>query len=275
MLLDNHIIFKDNLTLTNVSEELSNVFTGSVNSVIVSAEDAIYLGSPHPFNHRYIQMGTANTNSCTISVYIWNGQSWVAAVNVQDRTSGFTANGILSWTKDKNEVWGEEYSSENISDISTIKIYDCYWVKLTFSANMSAGTSLKYIGYKFCEDYDLGGEYPDLVLSDTLTAFTSGKTNWIEQEVLASEDIILALKKKRIIYSQNQIFDWTLFNRACVHKTAEIIFRSFGDDYKDNKEDASKEFYKSFGGIDFGIDKNEDGELDVDEKVRSAGLTRR
>lgn len=275
MLLNNRIIFKDNATLLDKSVDLSNVFSGTVSTVIVALEDALFIGSDLPFNHRYIQIGTANSNSCTITVSVWDGSTFNAVVDGFDQTSGFTTSGILSWVKDTSQSWGQEQSTETVTGLTTLKIYDLYWVKLTFSANMSAGTTLKYVGHKFCEDADLGGYYPDLILSATKTAFSSGKTDWTEQEVLASEEIISDLRKKKFIWSDSQILDWNIFNLACVHKTAEIIFRAFGDDYKDNLIEANKQYHKAMSGLDFNVDTNEDGELDEAEKFRVSGMFRR
>lgn len=283
MLLNNRVIFENNTTLTDLSVNLNDVFSGSETVDIVAADDYLYLASDLPFNHRYFMVSTANDQASTVSVDIWNGTEWVAAVDVLDQTknaSGHTlsTSGIISWVTDRNKSWSREETTENMtgSGLTTLKIYNMYWVRLAFSGNLKATTALKYVGHKFSSDYSLKGYYPDLGRSTVMTAFQAGKTNWDEQHVLAAEEIIRDLKKKNEIFSSNQILNWEQFTDAAVHKVAEIAYTAFGADYEDRRDKAFDNYTDALDKVTFDVDKNANGKREPEERKPSFGrLVRR
>ena len=73
MLLLNRIIFEDDTTLTDYSREMSDINAGTLPVVIVPADDALYIGSDLPFNHRYFIMSAMNAVAGSVSVSIWDG----------------------------------------------------------------------------------------------------------------------------------------------------------------------------------------------------------
>ena len=278
-LVNQRIIHGDNATLVDKSKELNDFVSGEATFPIVAADDYIYIGSDLPFNHRYFLAGsTVNANVSAISIDIWDGNEWEPAVDVVDYTSvgGATLaqSGYIRWTVDRNGFFGQEDTTEDITDLATLKIYDFYWVRLSFSADLTAGTALKYVGFKFAEDDDLALLYPDLNLSATKSAFTSGKTNWNDQHFLAAEEIIRRLRKKHIVWSRNQILDWEQFYEAGIHKAAELIMTPFGDDFEDNRQRAVKKFETAMNLGTFITDRDEDGQIDERERRFYAGLQR-
>lgn len=273
MLVNNRVIHSDNGTLRDLSVALNDLFASNSTLDIVAAQDKIYLGSDLPFNHRHIQVSTPNDQAATISeVAIWNGSEWVPAVDVKDGTAvaGVTLaqSGILSWVTDREEGWNREQSTEDIAALSTLKIYDLYWVRLTFSANLKASTALSYVGHKFSNDSQLSGYYPDLNRSATKTAFAAGKTTWDEQAILAAEEIIRDLRKAELIQSPAQIANWEMLQEASVHKTAEIIVSAFGEKYEENRELARKRYEEAMESLAIlpAIDKDADGHHDDSDK---------
>ncbi len=276
MLINNRIIWDDNGTLKDLSPELNNVFSLTKTLALVAAQDKIYIGSDLPFNHRYFMVSTANDQASVITVKNWNGSEWVATVDLVDQTldSGGTKtlgqSGILSWVTDRNKTWGLEETTENIDELATLKIYNMYWVQLTFSGNLGASTALKYVGHKFSNDIDLGGQYPDLLRSNVLDAFLTGKTTWDEQHVLAAEEVIRDLRKKQIIISRNQVFGWEEFTDAAKHKVAELVYSAFGKDYEERRETAREYYEDSLDKIVFQqVDKNADGRVTPSENYPS------
>lgn len=271
MLHNNRIITKISGTLTDHSVQLSEFDTGA-STIAITTSDALYLGSDYPFNHRYIEIGTANDQASSISVSLWSGTAWVSAVDVIDQTkvSGacLAQSGIISWVPDRDQTsWSPQANSKDISDLSTTRIYDLYWVKLTFSGDLKASTSLKYVGHKFSTDAQLETEYPDLLRSDLMTAFKAGKTNWLEQTIGAAEYIVQSLREKGIIISRDQILDWSLFQRASIHKTAEIIMSAFGEDYRDAASRASGRYKNSLDLKAYSVDQDKNAQLTPKEKA--------
>lgn len=280
MLLNNRVIFKNNTALTDLSVKLNNIHSGTETVDIIALQDALYIGSDLPFNHRYIDVSTANDQASVISVSLWDGAEWVPAVDVIDQTVGsagktLSQSGIISWTPDKDESWMCEDSTEEISDLSTLKIYNMYWAKLSFSSDLKATTALKYVGHKFSNEEDLGGFYPELLKSSVKTAFQSSKTAWTEQLVEAAETIVRDLRKKGIVWSENQVLDWQKFSEASSHKTAEIIWNAFGKNEEDRAEGARKAYKEAFSQQVFNVDKDKDGRLDKSEKMIARGIVRR
>ena len=279
MLYSNRIIYSNNTVLSDISLAVSDYKASSETLAIIAAEDYLYIGGDLPFNHRYIDVTTANDLASVVSVSIWDGVNWTAAVDVIDETSvagvSFARSGIVRWTTDRNSSWGQEGTTENISGLTTVKVYDMYWVRLSFSADLKSTTAINYVGHRFSSDEDLGSRYPDLTLATTKAAFTVGKTDWDDQGFAAAEEIILRLRKENKFFSANQILNPEMFNQASIHKVAQIIYNAFGDDYKDNRDAAKKDFLESFDGISFDLDRDMDGKLDFNEKIKPTGWVRR
>jgi len=280
MLTGNRIILSDNGTLSDLSRALNDLFSESAVLPVVASEDKVYIGSEAPFNHRYLQVAVANDQASVVSVDLWTGSEWVAAVDVIDETknaSGHTLSqsGILQWTKNRDKAWSCEAKSENVTGLSGTNIYDMYWARLTFSGNLKNTTALSYVGHRFANDAQLGGMYPDLVRSTILAAFATGKTTWNDQHVLAAEEMIADLRSMKSLWSGSQILDWEKFNIAAVHKVAHLIMRSFGDDWTDRRVEAATDYRKALSDSLVGIDRNMDGRLEPEEKMISVGLYRR
>ena len=291
MLLNNRVIWKNNTTLTDLSVKLNDFHSGSEVIDIVAADDAIYIGSDLPFNHRYFEVSVPNAEDSALSVSLWDGSDWKPAVEVIDQTQNvtgktFSKSGIVSWVPDRDETWMYARSTEDIPDLATLKIYDFYWIKITFSDDLTAfvdnadpdpdteATALSYIGHKFSDDSDLATYYPDLVLTKTLTAFKTGKTNWNEQHIAGAEEIIKDLRKKRIVWSPNQILEWQQFGLANLHKTARLIFTSFGENYKDERDLAEADYHRAMAMQVFNVDYNKNARLEKSEKIVHTGIRR-
>lgn len=270
-------IFSDNGVLNDISVAINDFKSGSATTTLtmVYNQDAIYLGSDLPFNHRYFDIGVANSNSSVVSVEIWDGTSWVSAVDVIDGTSvggkTFAQSGVIQWTVDKDKTsWAVESESEDVTGLTGTYIYDMYWARIKVSATTSATATLAYVGHKFSTDDDLYLTYPDLNNSQLKTNYKSGKTDWNEQHFMASRFIVADLKKRNIIISGSQILDYNLFLEASIHRTANIIYSAFGEAFKFMKEESLKS-YKSAMDINFfNVDKSNDGRLDPSDKAVSA-----
>lgn len=279
MLSNNRIIWSDNGTLIDLSADLNEILSGTSVIPIVADEDYIYIGSDLPFNHRHFVVKVANDVASVVSVELWSGNQWHSAVDVIDQTavSGKTLaqTGVISWVPERTTSWARETSTENIPELDTIRIYDYYWARLSFSADLKSTTELKLIGHCFSNDLDLYAQYPDFGNTDGLTAFQAGKTTWDDQHILAAEYVIQDLREMNIIQSPSQLMEWRTFKNASVHKVAEIIFRSFGKDFIDPLKAAQTAYKASLKIKAYNVDQNASGSLDPIERTQmSEFLTR-
>jgi hypothetical protein len=276
--MQNRVVFSDNGTLEDISNYLANYRSGSKNIQLVAAQDAIYIGSRLPFNHFYVKLSTANTNASIMTVSYWEGDEWEEAVDIQDETAGFTSSGFVTFTPEPDVGWYREstnYAGNEIEGLEDVKIYDLYWVKLTFSANFSAGTTIAWIGNLFSNDDDLAAEYPDLSRPNVMDSFEAGKTDWEEQHVKAAGIIIQDLIDANVIVDKGQILNRRDYIDASVMKTAEIIFRAFGDDYRDDMKEARDEYKSRIHKKIHRVDKNKNGQEDVQERFNTVGWLKR
>jgi hypothetical protein len=276
MLINQRVIWSNNSSLVDCSLELNDLFSGTKTIDLVYNQDAIYIGSDMPFNHRYFKVSSVNAVSSVASVSIWDGSDWEPAVDVLDQTAvsgaSMAQSGIISWSTDRNKSWAREESTENIAALSTLKIYDLYWVKLTWSATWTNTTAVSYAGHKFGNDNLLAAIYPDLGRSAVKTAHTSGKTNWDEQQVIASEAIIAQLRKDRVVVSGAQVFSWEMFQMAGIHKCAEMIFGAFGEAKNDERE-LAKAAYEAEINQRFFDNQDLDGDGHLSESERAVGAS--
>lgn len=287
--MDTRVIFNDNATLTDYTSQCNDYFNNNANAFnYTSGQDYLYLGSKFPFNHLYFKFGTANTAARSIVIHIWDGNSWRAVKETIDETkvgsASFAQNGFVTWVPDKNYGWAMEDTcdtngTEQITGFGTTTIYDHYWVRISFSGSLDAGTTLAWVGQLFSDDNDLGIEYPDLVRSATMNAWsdTGSKTSWEEQHVFAARQIVKELQDRKVIFHQSQILYRKDFTSASVAKVAEVAFRGMGKDFEDNKLDAMSLFKERIAQVISLciIDKNLDATINNDELTTFQGrLTR-
>jgi hypothetical protein len=275
--MDNRIIFSNSGTLTDFSVEANDYYNSNANAIPVeTTNDYIFIGSRFPFNHVYLKFGTANATASVLSVAVWDGSGFDAVKEVFDETSlagaTFGQDGYVSWISDRSEGWSREDTAdsggtEQVTGLGDLTIYDHYWVRLAVSVNLDAGTTLALAGNRFSDDNDLGAEYPDLVRSNTMTAWddAGSKTNWEEQHVYAAKEIVKELKERQVLVHKSQILDRKDFTSAAVAKVAEIAFRGMGRDFVDDRIDAKSLFNERINRSVALIDLDQDAQVDRKE----------
>jgi hypothetical protein len=277
MLRNNRVLFYNGGSFEDLSIALSDIHAQTKVIDFTAPNDYIYIGSDFPFNHRYFDLSVVNAVAATLSIDIWDGNSWVPVVDIMDETAvagvPLAQSGTISWQVDLDESsWN--YDDTNEMDNSGLttgpKIFKLYWIRMKYSATLTATTALRYVGHRFSEDAALESEYPELAGSAIKTAWKAGKTDWKEQTLLAGEYIVQDLRGvKDLITSASQILDWRQFEKASIHKTAEIIFRGMGDDYLDQRKDANIEYKKALAVGKFNVDLNLNANLEEVEKTTS------
>lgn len=274
--MNNRVLYSDNGTLTDISNSVAKLRSGTATIAgFVAAQDYIYVGSRAPFNHFFLKMGTTvNALSSQMQIHYWDGTTWVASVETRDGTSALSQDGFVEFMPNKNKGWTREttnFESDQITGLTGVVIYDLFWIRISFTNDLTANIQLKFLGQKFSEDDDLALEYPDLIRSTVLARFETGKTSWEEQHGRAAEVIEQDLITKRVIKDRGQILDRETYRLASVHKTAEIIFGAFGDDYVDQKQSARNEYKDRMDKVIYTVDESEDGILDIAEARQEQG----
>ncbi|MCB0421141.1 MAG: hypothetical protein KDD61_09095 [Bdellovibrionales bacterium] len=272
------LLFSDNGTLTDYSYQLNNYYSGSASLAFVASQDKLYIGSLFPFNSMYFKMATGSGSDAGISIKYWDSSQWRSAVEVIDETSGLQSSGFVTWQVDRQNGWvGEDTVNgsgvANITELSSVTIYDMHWVQVTLATDVSFDIS--WIGHIFCNDNDLFTEYPDFNNANLMTAIKAAKTNFEEQEVRASQILVEDLIANGTIKHESQILDRRKLINACVSKSAEIIYGILGDDYIDQKRDAMNEYKSRIKKDLFAFDINKDGDLSEAESTFRQGYVYR
>jgi hypothetical protein len=278
--MNNIFLHSNNGVVTDITEKVFRYQVGTyVVPDVTASQDYIYMGSRAPFNHYYFDLTAVSVvASNTITAEYWDGREWVTCYRTIDDTSGFTENGFITFVPNKNKSWNVESTNdgnESVPGLTTINIYDMYWLRIKFSVDIPLGFTFRFIGQKFSDDYDLSSEFQNLVRSQMLLAFGAGKTNWDEQHCKAAEIIVQDLVKSEVIDSSGQILVREEFTLASVQKVAQIIFNSLGDDYIDQRDKAEQEYKNRMNKSIYKVDKNQNGLLDKNESTQRVGFMSR
>lgn len=282
------ILYSDNGTITDHSDVLSRYASGvaSIPNFVI-AEDYLYIGQRNPFNHVFVKPGsTVNANGGKLLLEYWDGDEWISVVEVRDQTDVFNKAGWITWVPDKSRGWLREDTTSPASDptgqivlgLENIIIYDQYWLRIALDTTPSNPFELSFVGPKFSLDEDLAAEYPALdrqVFRDAFTETPGTKLDWEAQHVKAAQIMIEDMISRGIIWNKGQILTRDKLILPSVFKVAEIIFNALGEDYKDERDDARKEYYSRLTKGIYQTDKNRDAILDPSEdRARTGWLSR-
>lgn len=273
------ILWKDGVTLRDVSIAATD-WRGDAFTFAYTAGDYLYIGCELPFGYKYFDVSVVNAIAATPTVELWSGDTWLPAKDLIDETavSGVSLGraGIISWSQDiDNMQWSPQRKSSEVTGLAATEIYNLFWIRVSWSATLTIGTELEYIGFRFSDDEALTSFYPDLSNTDLKTAFAAGKTTWREQHLLAAEAVVRDLKRRKILWRSEQIFEPNLFQEAACHKCAEVVYGGLGQAYAAVRTQAAERYKDAINIAMFEADANESGNLDPDEKRASTSyLTR-
>ncbi len=261
---------------SDVSEAVNDFRTGAA-AFAYTAGEYLYVGAEVPFNQLWIEPGTANAAAAAVAVEVWWANAWVSVVDLVDGTRVSSAPlaqaGRVQWALNISKGWDREQESARVTGLSGTNIYWMYWLRMSWSASLSA--TLKYVGQRFSADTDLYGYYPDLNNAALKTSFAAGKTDWVEQAYMSAEIIARDLIGRKIIMARGQIFDHARMLEPSVHKTAELIYRGLGQAFEPNRLAAARDYAASMNRDFFRVDANADGHLEPrDKRMSTSYMTR-
>ena len=277
--LKQNIFFWDSSanTFTEYTRELNEYKSGNVN-LTFDAGDRLYIATCLPFNHRFFKL-TDTTNAVTTANLIieyYTGSGWKTPSRVLDYTESssatFNQSGKLLFIPD------DQYSISQQSDTDTMDdnfknyappVYNMYWQAIGFSETVTIGFS--YVGQLFSSsDEEIYARYPLLNNDRYKEQWEAGKTDWEEQRVDASDEIVKELERRAIIVDRNQVLDTASLNDACIDFTAMRMFSGLGvDRFKNEIEVCGKRYSQAMKMDRYNIDVNANARSDsTDRSVR-------
>ena len=275
------IVFIDGSNVTDITPTVGDYNNQDVPLSFVAGQSKLLIGSRAPFNHIYMKLGsTLNTENATMKVSYWDGLKFVEFVDVNDRTEALKKDGFVYVTPDKDKLWTlDDTDNENNDQLEQLfnglVIYDRFWMQIEFDIDLTANVDLSWIGQIFSNDSDLESKYPNLNDSRMKEGFKVGKTTWEEQHVLAAQEIVDDLIDSFTIKHKQEILDPAQLKTASVHKVASIILTPFGQDYRDDRDDANRLYRSSLNKLKPRVDLNGDGRLNPREyRTRQRHMSR-
>ena len=250
------ILTKISGIVTDVSSLVTDINHAGT-SLILAPTDCLYIGTPLPFNALYLRLGTnLNTNASNLSFSFWDASTFRTFLSVQDGTKTTTKTLSQSGTVQlivKDEYMPCSHDSKYIAEMGLDGYYDLYWTKITVSA-LTTAFDLLYVGQLFLEsDNALYMEYPDLSASQYKKAFSLSKIDFLDQRIVATDRTISELIAKNVVSQPQQFMDWRVMKEACLHKTAELIYKALGVKYKEDAIAANKSFIAALDVKKFGF----------------------
>lgn len=260
--MNKRVFYSDNGNIRDLTVNLNKYNDTESVFDYKTSEDAIYVGARLPFNQLFLKVVEKNSMSSNMYVEVWTGTKWEFVNEVIDETGALSSSGYVTFYPDRDDGWVLTSTSDEgqtVTGLESVKVYDRYWIKITFDSDLSSGVSLSWVGNVFSDDSDLYAEYPDLMKENVLNSFKSGKAGWEEQHVRAAYMIEQDLIINRAMIAPEQILEREDYRLASVQKVAEIIFNAFGDDFTDNKQKAREEYQRRLSSPMKKIDKNANG----------------
>lgn len=232
----------------------------------LSTSDKFYIGSKKPFACRYFKFASLNLVSLTVSVKYWNGTSFVAVEDLVDQTLGFTTSGFITWLNPGG--W-------KVKALSPITDVELYWIEVSVSDAMTAGTTLQAVLNLFSDDDHVRAHYPELI-SDS-RYLPPGRSDYLEQHIAAKDLVVHRLKADGVIKDESQLIDPNEVALAAVHAFAYVLLNpiSRSQEDRDRAKGALDDMGLELSKVRLDIDQNEDGRIDTIEEETGNSFRKR
>lgn len=276
-------VFKyDGANFTDLS--LDNQEDGKTVDLALTTTDYIYVGQYFPANNFYLNINTANASALGMNIEYYTGDkqvdSWQPVIDVLDSTSvagvSLSRSGVVQFEPKRQEPWKriEDTSEERYAlEFNALTLYDLYWYRISFDADVDAGTLLNEITYSFTRTSQLNDI--DCEIAQYYNAFEPGKTDWEDEIITASKLVVQDLKISGIVLDRGQILRFDELQFPAIWKTFELIYRNLGPSYNENRQIARDEYQRAMSVRNWTIDQNSDGHASLGEIQHSIrGLTR-
>jgi hypothetical protein len=229
--------------------------TGNTVPFVMTSAQFLYVGFFGKFQARHFSFDTANTNSTTMTVEYWDGDSWESVKDLVDETNGFQKDGFVSWVNQ------DDWAQTTVTPIDDVELY---YVRFSVSADLSAGTTLQSVLNLYSDDGLLRRYYPELV-SDS-RYLPPGRSNFLEQHLAAKDKVVLKLKQRRVIDDEAQIVDINEVSIAAMYAAVKIIL-AFIDQDDEVLQRTEAAFGNEINDLVKSIDANKDGIVSDHERA--------
>ena len=189
------------------------------------------------------------------------------------RGAPLARSGVIQFSPDRDEGW--EFTDEtDDSDAppelaaGSTNYYNLYWARISFDADLDAGTIIDRIGYRFSNTLQLSAVDPDI--EQYLASWETGKADWNEQLVIASDHVVTDLKARGLIVHSGQILRIDEFSLATSYKCLALIYMVLGPDFEFRLEKVKENYKELMGARRFTFDMNRDGSEGIGEVSRSS-----
>lgn len=257
------IFTSDNGVLTDVSLKSQN---SSESFVVpeVSGQDYVYIGQYFPFNNFHIDLDVVNDQSASMNIEYWGSRDWQNAVDILDdsKVSGvsLSRDAVVQFSPDRERTWSiitDTSNNQSASELTSIDLYNLYWMRFSFDADINVLTAIKSIQYAFTNDSMLSAIDPEI--DNYLTAWGgSSKTNWLEQIKFASQLVVSELKSRQMIIHSGNILRFDDVSVATAYRTLMVIYQQLGEGFINKFNHARDEFEKQLSQKRFTFDQNDD-----------------
>ena len=228
--------------------------TAAPTDLVMTGADFLYVGFQGRFAARHFNFNSLNTNASVLTIEYWDGSDWQAVKDLIDETVGFTKNGFISWINSSD--WNK-LAQTPIVDV------ELFYVRISVSADLSAGTSIQSLLNLFCDDRLLRRFYPEII-SDS-RYLPPGRSDFIEQYIAGKDRVVIRLKQRKVIHDESQIIDINAVAEAAVHAVAKIILSPIDQDDELIKR-ADADFKNEINDLSKNADTSGDGKVSENEK---------
>jgi len=283
--LDQNIFFWDASaeTFTEVTKELNN-FRSGTKTLTFDADDRLYFATNLPFNHRYFQITQPNSASATnLIVEYYGADEWITPSRTLDYTESlagatFGQSGILQFIPDNQNTIANQSDTDVMDDNfkdHAPNVYNMFWCGIGFDAVTTIGFS--YIGQLFsANDEEIYQQYPLLNEPRFLDQWEAGKTDWLDQRILATNAVCMELERRAITIDRNQVLDTARLNESTIHYAAMTMFSGLGvDRFEKEIKLAGKRYSDSMFMEKYNVDLNANASLDQMERQVSVSMRSR
>jgi hypothetical protein len=256
------VLYDDSVTIADVSNSAAD-FTGKDFTVTLDVNKYLYIGYNKPVKAIYSLLQTANTLDVSLIAEYYNGTSWVS-LELCDETDVFKSSGLISHNV-----------PSDLANATVAGKTQCF-IRLSSDAPTDA-ILFRAINILFSDDTDIGLEFPAILQE---CYYPASESNFIKYHVTARNYIMQRLRSLGYIKSVNgsdeNINEWDILDifelrQASLYYAMSQIFFTLSDNQDDNffqkYQEYQKKFEESMALGALRVDRDNDGQVDIDEKL--------